>query len=206
MNQYVDKTGAAGTFAMKNNRPNIIIGNGHFIQENVELINFNDAQLIIGKNAFIRSGTKIYTGVKIGDSFKTGHNAFIRENTEIGNNVLIGTGSVLDGNCRIGNNVSIQTCAYITAFTTIEDDVFIGPRVVTTNDKYMVTGARLIGPIIKKGARIGANATLLPGIVIGEGAVVGSGAVVTKDVPPHVTVAGNPARILKRKREKWKTE
>ncbi|MHB8104695.1 MAG: DapH/DapD/GlmU-related protein, partial [Dehalococcoidales bacterium] len=67
----------------------------------------------------------------------------------------------------------------------------------TTNDKYMVYGAKLAGPTVKEGARIGANATILPGVVIGEKAIVGSGAVVTKDVPPGVTVIGNPARILK---------
>jgi acetyltransferase-like isoleucine patch superfamily enzyme len=127
---------------------------------------------------------------------KTGHNALIRENSEIGDNVLIGTNVVLDGNCRLGNNISIQTGAYITAYTTVEDNVFIGPWVVTTNDKYMVAGAKLIGPTIKKGARIGANSTLLPGIVIGEGAVVGSGSVVTKNVAPRTTVVGNPAKAI----------
>jgi len=175
----------------------VITGDGCEIHPDVTLGHSADP-LIIGKIALIRSGTIIYSAVKLGDNFKTGHKAVIRENTEIGDNVLVGTFSVLDGNCRIGNNVSIQSCAYITAFTTIEDNVFIGPRVVTANDKYMVTGAKLIGPTIKKGARIGANATLLPGVVIGEGAVVGSAAVVTRDVPANVTVVGNPARPLRR--------
>jgi acetyltransferase-like isoleucine patch superfamily enzyme len=133
---------------------------------------------------------------------RTGHGVLIRENSEIGDNVLIGTNSVIDGNCKLGNNISVQTGAYITRHTTIEDDVFIGPRVVTTNDKYMVYGAKLIGPTIKKGAKIGANAIILPGVVIGEGAIVGSGSVVTKDVPAGATVAGNPARLMKRKTSK----
>jgi UDP-N-acetyl-D-mannosaminuronic acid dehydrogenase len=173
----------------------VILGENYKIQDNVTLGNLEDGSLFIGDNALIRSGSVIYSNVKIGHGLKTGHSVLIRENSEIGNNVLIGTNSVLDGNCKIGNNVSVQTCAYITAYTVIEDNVFIGPRVVTTNDKYMHYGAKLIGPIIKKGARIGANATILPGVVIGEGAIVGSGAVVTKDVPAGTTVVGNPAKI-----------
>jgi acetyltransferase-like isoleucine patch superfamily enzyme len=180
-------------------RSNVTIGNNPMIQDNVSLGNYADGQLVIGDNALIRSGSIIYSKVKIGHGFRTGHGVLIRENTEIGDNVLVGTNSVIDGNCKLGNNISVQTAAYITAYTTIEDDVFVGPRVVTANDKYMITGARLQGPIIKKGARIGANATILPGIIIGAGAVVGSGSVVTKDVLPGTTVVGNPAKIIVRK-------
>jgi len=177
---------------------NVIIGNNHIIQEDVIIGNSDSGQVVIGDNAIIRSGSIIYSDVRIGNGLKTGHRILIREKSEIGNNVLIGTNVVLDGHCKLGNNVSVQTGAYITINTTIEDDVFIGPRVVTANDKYMVTGAKLIGPTIKKGAKIGANSTLLPGVVIGEGAVVGSGAVVTKNVPAGATVVGNPARVLKK--------
>jgi acetyltransferase-like isoleucine patch superfamily enzyme len=177
---------------------NVILGVNCLIQDNVTLGNSESGLLFIGDNALIRSGSIIYSNVKIGNGLKTGHNVLVRENSKIGHNVLIGTNSVLDGNCSIGNNVSVQTDAYITAYTTIEDDVFIGPRAVTTNDKYMYYGAKLIGPTIKRGARIGANSTILPGVVIGEGAVVGAGAVVTRDVPAGATVVGNPARILKK--------
>jgi acetyltransferase-like isoleucine patch superfamily enzyme len=178
---------------------NLKIGIDSTIQEDVILGNSEEGWLTIGDKPLIRSGTIIYSQVNIGNRFKTGHKVLIRENSEIGDDVLIGTNSVLDGHCKIGNNVSIQTGAYITINTTVEDNVFIGPRVVTTNDKYMQYGAKLIGPTIKKGARIGANSTLLPGVVIGEGAVVGGGSVVTKDVPAGATVAGNPARIMKQK-------
>jgi len=147
----------------------------------------------------MRSGSIIYSKVKIGNGFKTGHRALIRENSEICNNVLFGTNAVLDGNCKVGNNVSIQIGAYITAYTTDKDNVFIGPWVVTANNKYMVGGAKLIGPTIKKGARIGANSTILPGFVIGERAVIGSGSVVTKDIAAGQTVVGNQTRILNRK-------
>jgi acetyltransferase-like isoleucine patch superfamily enzyme len=177
---------------------NLTIGKGCVIQDDVIIGNSEKGKVVIGDNALIRSGSIIYSNVEIGKSFKTGHKVLIRENSEIGDNVLIGTNAVLDGNCKLGSNISIQTGAYITAFTVIEDNVFIGPWVVTTNDKYMVAGAKLIGPTIKKGARIGANSTLLPGVVIGEGAVIGSGSVVTKDVPAGETVVGNPARAIKK--------
>ncbi len=176
----------------------LTIGNNYVIQDDVIIGSSDNGKVTIGDNALIRSGSIIYSDVKIGNNLKTGHRALVRENSEIGDNVLIGTNVVLDGNCKLGSNISIQTGAYITAFTTIEDNVFIGPWVVTANDKYMVTGAKLIGPTIKKGARIGANATILPGIVIGERAVVGSGSVVTKDVPADETVVGNPARPIKK--------
>lgn len=172
------------------------LGAGTVVEDNVILGNREDGVVDIGENSLIRSGAVIYSGVSAGRNFKTGHNILIRENTEIGDNVLMGTNSVVDGNCRIGNNVSVQSNAYITAYTVIEDDVFLGPCSVTTNDKYMKAGAELKGPIIKKGARIGANSTILPGVTIGENAIVGAGAVVTKDVPRKDTVVGNPARRI----------
>ncbi|MFC2056403.1 DapH/DapD/GlmU-related protein [Chloroflexota bacterium] len=159
-----------------------------------------DGVVNIGDNAIIRSGSVIYSDTKIGVNFRTGHNVLIRENTEIGDNVLVGTNSVVENNCKIGSNVSIQTGVYITTNTTIEDEVFMGPHSVTTNDKYVQVGAELIGPTIKKGAKIGANAVFLPGIIVGEEAVIGSGAVVTKDVRTVATVIGNPAREIQRKR------
>jgi acetyltransferase-like isoleucine patch superfamily enzyme len=172
------------------------IGQGSTVQDNVTLGSAEAGKLSIGKAAVIRSGAVIYSGVSIGDNFRSGHNILIRENSEIGNNTLLGTNSVIDGDCKIGNNVSLQTGAYVTKYTTIEDDVFLGPFSVTTNDKYMSYGAELKGPVIKRGARIGANATIMPGVTVGEGAVVSAGSVVTKDVPPHKMVIGVPARVV----------
>lgn len=175
----------------------VTIGQGTTVQENVILGSAEDGKLVIGKDSIIRSGTVIYSAVKIGNNFRSGHNVLIRENTEIGDKVLVGTNSVIDGDCRIGNNVSIQTGVYVTRYTTIEDGVFLGPCSVTTNDKYMKYGAVLKGPLIKQGARIGANSTIMPGITIGEGAIVGAGSVVTKNVPPYKVVAGVPAKVVK---------
>ena len=156
-----------------------------------ESVNFKGSYLI-------RVGTILYPDIEIGKNFVTGNNAIIRSNTTIGDNALIGTNVVIEGECTIGDNVKLQTGVYITLYTTIEDDVFMGPCSVTTNDKYMIykNGNKLRGPIIRKGARIGANSTILPGVTIGENAVVGAGSVVTKDVPDGMTVVGSPAKML----------
>jgi acetyltransferase-like isoleucine patch superfamily enzyme len=151
---------------------------------------------LLGKNCVVRAHSIIYSGVKIGEDFFCGHNVLIREKTIIGNNVLVGSGTIIDGFTTIGNRISIQSSVYIPTNCTIEDDVFIGPRVVLTNDKYMVKGAELKGPVIRKGARIGANSVILPGVEIGENAVVGAGSVVTKNVNAGSVVAGNPAREI----------
>ena len=173
------------------------IGEGTTIQDNVILGSSEEGELSIGKNSIVRSGAVIYSGVKIGDNFRSGHNILVRENSKIGDSVLVGTNSVVDGNCKIGSNVSIQTGVYITSYTTIEDGVFLGPLCVTTNDRYMKYGATLQGPIIKEGARIGASSTIMPGITIGKGAVVGAGSVVTRDIPPYKVAVGIPARVVK---------
>ena len=173
------------------------LGAGSSIQDNVIVGSEEDGSVKIGANALIRSGTVIYSGAVIGKNFQSGHNVLIRENTVIGDDVLVGTNSVIDGDCRIGTAVRIQTNVYITRNTVVEDDVFFGPFAVTLNDKYMVRGAELRGPVIRKGARIGANSSILPGIMVGANAVVGAGAVVTKVVEAGVVVAGNPARPIR---------
>jgi acetyltransferase-like isoleucine patch superfamily enzyme len=95
----------------------------------------------------------------------------------------------------------IQAGAYITAYTTVEEHVFVAPCVVTTNDNFMGRTERrlelLRGPTIRRGARVGGGATLCPGVEIGEEAFVGAGAVVTRDVPPRTVVVGSPARVLR---------
>lgn len=148
----------------------------------------------IGKNCVIRSHTVIYDDVVIGDNCKTGHFVLIREKTKIGNNCIIGTGTIIDGETTIGNNVIIQSGVYIPRKTVIEDNVFLGPRCVLTNDKYPPQ-PKLEGPVIKKGASIGANATILPGVVVGENSMVGAGSVVTKNVEPNTVVVGVPAKF-----------
>jgi len=143
----------------------------------------------------IRSGSVIYQAVKIGDDFATGHHVIIREQNEIGDSVSIWTHTVVDYGCRIGSRIKIHSNCYIAQFTVIEDDVFIAPGTIFANDKYPPSTS-LEGPRVKRGARIGVNVTILPGIVVGEEAMVGAGSVVTKDVPDRAVVAGNPARVI----------
>lgn len=169
------------------------------IQENVSIgVKYKKISKhpVIGKNAKIRSNTVIYDDVVIGDDFKTGHGVLVREKTIIGDNVLIGTNSVVEGHCTIGNNIKIQSNVYVPTKTTIEDHVFIGPCVCFTNDKYPIRiNYDLKGPIVRKGASLGANSTFLSGLEIGEGAMVAAGAIVTHDVPPFFLAIGSPARI-----------
>jgi UDP-3-O-[3-hydroxymyristoyl] glucosamine N-acyltransferase len=151
---------------------------------------------IIGNNCIIRSGTIIYCDVVIGDNFKTGHNVLIRESTLIGDDVLIGTATIIDGKCIIGDNTKIQSGVYIPPETFIGENVFIAPKVTFTNDKYPpLKYGKLDGAIVQDGATIGANSTILPSIIIGEGAFVAAGSVVTRNVPEYMMAIGNPARI-----------
>jgi acetyltransferase-like isoleucine patch superfamily enzyme len=161
-----------------------------------------DGQLAttIGDGAVIRSHTVIYAGNIIGRNFQTGHKVNIRESNRIGDNVSVGTLSVIEHHVEIGDNVRIHTQAFIPEFSVLEDGCWIGPNVVLTNAKYPLSPGvkdRLAGPVIRRGAKIGANATLLPGVVIGENALVGAGAVVVRDVAPGAVVAGNPARVIR---------
>jgi UDP-2-acetamido-3-amino-2,3-dideoxy-glucuronate N-acetyltransferase len=98
----------------------------------------------------------------------------------------------------IGDRCKIEAFAFIPSGVTIEDEVFVGPHACFTNDRTpRAVGEWSVTPtVVKKGASIGANATIMCGVTIGEGALVGAGAVVTKDVPPHAKVAGNPARTI----------
>jgi acetyltransferase-like isoleucine patch superfamily enzyme len=154
----------------------------------------------IGDGAVIRSHTVIYAGNVIGKNFQTGNKVNIRESNRIGNNVSIGTLSVIEHHVEIADNVRIHTQVFIPEFSVLEEGCWIGPNVVFTNAKYpLAPGVKdqLAGPVIRKGAKIGANTTILPGVVIGENALVGAGSVVAKDVAPGAVVVGNPARAIR---------
>lgn len=142
----------------------------------------------------------IYSGVEIGDKTQTGHHVIIRENCKVGSSSSIGTGVKCEMDTIIGNNVSVETQSHITAKMIIEDYVFIGGFVGTTNDNRMLWrreghGQHLKGPTLKFGCRIGSGAILLPGVTIGREAMIGAGAVITKDVPAFKIVLGVPGKI-----------
>lgn len=118
----------------------------------------------------------------------------------IGDDCMIGTYVEIQSGVTVGNKVLIQSHTFVCEGVTIEDEVFIGHGVMFINDKYphAIGDWKLLKTVIKKGASIGSNATILGGITIGEGALVGAGSVVTKDVPAYTVVAGNPAKFLKK--------
>ena len=147
----------------------------------------------IGANSTIRPGA-IYSTAKVGKNTRTGHNFLVRENTVIGDGCLIGTNVVIDNDCVIGDNCSFQTGAYIPTGSRIGDRVFLGPNASLTNDKTPLrTEYKLEKITVENDVTVGSNATLMPGITVGEGAFIAGGAVVTKDVPAWHIAKGCPA-------------
>jgi acetyltransferase-like isoleucine patch superfamily enzyme len=158
------------------------------------------APTIIGDAACIGSHTIIYEGTRIGQRLTTGHHVLIREDNEIGEDVSIGSGCVVEHHVRIGCRVRLHSNVFVPEFSVLDDECWLGPNVVLTNAKYPQSPrvkSTLLGPVIGRRAKIGANATILPGLRIGEEALIGAGAVVTHDVEPYTVVAGNPARKIK---------
>jgi acetyltransferase-like isoleucine patch superfamily enzyme len=159
------------------------------------------APLELGAGTIVSTGAVVFAGSQIGARVIVGDQACVRERCAIGADVVIGRGSLVENDTTIGELTKIQAHAYITAYSTLEDNVFIAPCVATTNDNFMGrTEERhelVRGPTIRRGARIGGAAVLLPGIEIGEEAFVGAGAVVLRDVAPGSVVVGNPARAIR---------
>jgi len=186
--------------------PNVILGEDCVIEDFVIVgappkgYRAGELETIIGDNAIIRSHTVIYAGNRIGNNFQTGNKANIRELNEIGDDVSIGTLSVIEHHVKIGNGVRIHTQAFIPEYCILEEGCWIGPNVVLTNAKYPNSPGvknELKGCHVKKHSVIGANSTLLPGVIIGSRAVIGAGSVVTKNVNENSVVIGNPAHFLK---------
>jgi acetyltransferase-like isoleucine patch superfamily enzyme len=157
--------------------------------------------LELGAGTVVSTGAILFAGTHIGERTIIGDQACVRERCTIGDDVVVGRGALVENDTTVGSLAKIQADAYLTAYTTVEDNVFIAPRVITTNDNFMgrteKRHALRKGPTIRRGARVGAGAVLCPAVEIGEEAFVGAGAVVVDDVPPRVVVVGNPARVLR---------
>ncbi len=156
---------------------------------------------VIGDDSIIGASVVIYRGCKLGCKVLVADLATVREKVTVGDYTIVGRGVAIENFCKIGSYCKLETDAYITAYSTLEDRVFVAPCVATSNDNYVGRTEERFkhfkGVTVKRGGRIGLNATILPGKVIGEDSLVGAGSVVTKDTPPKKIVLGSPARQLK---------
>jgi acetyltransferase-like isoleucine patch superfamily enzyme len=151
----------------------------------------------IGPGAIVAAGAIVNAGADIGERAVVGDQAQVRERARIGDGTVVGRGSQVDNDVVVGARCRIQTGCYVTAYSVLEDDVFLGPGVFTYNDNTMARhdgDYAIVGPTIRRAARIGGGARILPGIEIGEEAFVATGAVVTRDVEARALVVGVPAR------------
>ena len=155
----------------------------------------------LGPGTIVSTGAVVFAGTSVGARVIVGDQACVRERCVVGDDVVVGRGSLVENDTTIGALTKIQAHAYITAYSVLEEEVFIAPCVVTTNDNFMGRTERrhelIKGPTIRRGARVGGGAVLCPGVEIGEEAFVGAGAVVIRDVPPRAVVVGNPARQIR---------
>lgn len=200
---------------------NVVIHSGTIIGKNVRV----DANTVIGKqpmrsvnsifkeenqlpaariadDCLIGAGVIIYCGCEIGEKTLIADLATVRENVTIGCKTIIGRGTAVENFCKVGSYCKLETNVYLTAYSEVEDYVFIAPGVVTSNDNFAARSAvrynHFKGVTVKKGGRIGAQATILPGKVINEDGFVAAGSIVTKDVPRATIVAGSPAKELRK--------
>jgi acetyltransferase-like isoleucine patch superfamily enzyme len=190
----------------------VVIGDGVVVQDNVvlgkppRLAPTSGAPrtdldpLVIEEGAAVCAGAIVFAGAHIGAGAIVGDQSYVRERARVGAKTVIGRGSAVDNDVVIGDRVSVQTNVYVTGFSIVEDDVFLGPGVLTTNDDAMgrhAPDAPLRGATLRRACRIGGAAVLVPGVEVGEEAFVAAGAVVTNDVPARGVVMGVPARVIR---------
>jgi acetyltransferase-like isoleucine patch superfamily enzyme len=154
----------------------------------------------IESGAKVGAGAVVLAGAWVGSGAVIGDQAHVRERARIGAQTVVGRGSAVDNDVTIGARVRIQTGCYITAYSTIEDDVFVAPGVTLTNDNTMGrhgAGYELRGATLRRACRVGGGAVICPGVEVGEEAFVAAGSVVVRDVPSRAVVMGVPARQVR---------
>lgn len=157
--------------------------------------------LTLEEGVTVCCGAVVYAGSRVGAASIIGDQSQVRERVTIGTNSVVGRASCVDFGSAVGSRVRIQTGVYVTAQAIVEDDVFLGPGVLTTNDDTMdrhPSGELLRGPIFRRACRVGGAAVLVPGVTVGEEAFVAAGALVSRDVAARNVVLGVPARAIRR--------
>jgi len=154
--------------------------------------------LTLGDGCIVGTGVVLYRGAAIDGKVLMADLCTVRENVTIGRGTIVGRGVTVENVCTIGRYCKLESECYITAYSTLEDRVFVAPGVVTSNDNFVGRTAERFkhfkGVTVRRGGRIGAGSVILPGITIGEDALVAAGSVVTRDVPPRTIVLGQPAK------------
>jgi acetyltransferase-like isoleucine patch superfamily enzyme len=146
------------------------------------------------------AGAILFAGALVASEVILGDQSFVRERSSVGTGSVIGRGSVVDNDVAVGMRTRVQTNVYLSAFTTLEDDVFVGPGTTTTNSDDMARHGpetQLCGALLRRACRVGGGVVLAPGVEVGEEAFVAAGAVVTRDVPERAVVMGVPARVVR---------
>lgn len=156
----------------------------------------------VGNGVTIGTSAIIYVNAKIADDVFVADLATVRERVEIGEGTIVGRGVAVENDCIVGKKCKLETNCYITAYSTIEDYVFIAPCVVTTNDNYLARDKERYnhfkGVTVKTGGRIGANSTILPGKIIHEDGTIAAGSIVSRDVEKESLVVGTPAKEIRK--------
>jgi UDP-3-O-[3-hydroxymyristoyl] glucosamine N-acyltransferase len=155
----------------------------------------------VGAGSLIGTGAVLYAGCRIGCRALVADHATVRERVTIGDETIVGRGVAIENDCAVGARCKLETNAYVTAFSTVEDDVFVAPGVLTSNDNFMgrteERREHFGGPTVRRGARLGVGAVLLPGKEVAEEAVIAAGAVLTRDAEAGQVHVGVPARVAR---------
>ncbi len=189
----------------------VIIGDGCIVEDHAVLgkrprlagrssARGDAGRLRLGERVTVCAGAIVFAGATVGEGAILGDQSYLRERSTVGPGSVVGRGSVVDNDVTIGARVRVQTNVYITAFSVVEDDVFVGPCAMSTNDDTMARHGpdyALRGAVLRRACRVGGGAVLTPGVEVGEEAFVAAGALVTRDVAPRAVVMGVPARAVR---------